>query len=595
MHVPDGIIPLWLQVTLLAVTGVMMYISYRRVKERFDDRLVPFMGVLAAVIFAAQLVNFPIPPFSSGHLVGSTLLAVMVSPWVAVLIMAMVLFIQALFGDGGILTYGVNAFNMAVFSVFVGYGIALVIYRFAKRYTSKQRSAILSTAIASFSVTVFAAFLLGLELFSVPGFGIEALGAITFVHVIIGVGEAILTSVILGYFVRANPSLVLLLRSGESEVALGDEDTVPTDEAEDEPKEPVWSPRYVIPVLVTSVVLVVFLVLAGLASENPDGFEWALFIFAGVPEPELAFEGLFSFLEAGPFADVLTGLIGIAIALAIGYLVFSYLGRKSTGNRTSDKFVLPFNGGKNTGSPFSGTAMLISALAVAVIVSLQTNLAPVLGIMALVLLVGGYVHTRWRRVLSLAAKFEVLILFWVLLEPFLYGSTVLFTFQMPWGPVYVYTEGVYLGLLLGARMLTILLVFLGTLSHMTLNDFIGSLRTLRVPSSILGSMLIMFRYVPLFLEERGRMQDAQKLRGYDRGRRLDRIRSLGSLVGTTMDRSFDRSTRVYDAMSLRGFGRGMMIQGSGLRRTDVLLPLLILALVAILPYIASLLSEVLLL
>jgi cobalt/nickel transport system permease protein len=144
-------------------------------------------------------------------------------------------------------------------------------------------------------------------------------------------------------------------------------------------------------------------------------------------------------------------------------------------------------------------------------------------------------------------------------------------------------------------MFTILLVILGTLSHMTLNDFIGSLRTLRIPSSILGSMLIMFRYIPLFMEERGRMQEAQKLRGYEKGGRLDRIRSLGNLVGTTIDRSFDRSTRVYDAMSLRGFGRGMMIRGTGFRRTDAILPLLILTLLAILPYIASLISEVLLL
>ncbi|MFX1485307.1 MAG: energy-coupling factor ABC transporter permease, partial [Promethearchaeota archaeon] len=73
MHVPDGIIPLWLQILLLVVSATMMVISYRKVKSRFDERLVPFMGVLAAVIFAAQFVNFPVPPFSRGHLVGSTL------------------------------------------------------------------------------------------------------------------------------------------------------------------------------------------------------------------------------------------------------------------------------------------------------------------------------------------------------------------------------------------------------------------------------------------------------------------------------------------------------------------------------------------
>ena len=71
------------------------------------------MGVLAAVVFAAQLVNFPVPP-SSGHLVGSTLLAVMLGPWCGMLIIGMVLFVQALYGDGGILTYGLNFFNMGI-------------------------------------------------------------------------------------------------------------------------------------------------------------------------------------------------------------------------------------------------------------------------------------------------------------------------------------------------------------------------------------------------------------------------------------------------------------------------------------------------
>jgi len=111
LHVPDGIVPLWLQIILLAVSGAVLVLSLRVVNRKFDNRLVPYMGVLAAVIFAAQLINFPVPPFSSGHLVGSTLLAIMVGPWVAALIMALVLFVQALYGDGGIITFGLNFFN----------------------------------------------------------------------------------------------------------------------------------------------------------------------------------------------------------------------------------------------------------------------------------------------------------------------------------------------------------------------------------------------------------------------------------------------------------------------------------------------------
>lgn len=226
---------------------------------------------------------------------------------------------------------------------------------------------------------------------------------------------------------------------------------------------------------------------------------------------------------------------------------------------------------------------------------MQTTLQAVLSIILVVLLVGFATGTRWGRVISLAAKFEALILFWVLLEPFLYGSTVVASMDVPWGILNIYSEGIYLGVLLGARMFTILLAFLGALSHMTLADFVGGLRTLRVPASILGSMLIMFRYVPLFMEERSRMQDAQSLRGYDRGGRMDRVRSIGNLVGTTISRSFDRSVRVYESMSLRGFGKGMMVRGTGFRRSDAAVPLLVLGFILLLPYFSYLLAEVLLL
>ncbi|MBY8998632.1 MAG: energy-coupling factor ABC transporter permease, partial [Candidatus Thorarchaeota archaeon] len=148
---------------LLVVSASMMAIAYRKVKQRLSEKIVPFMGVLAAVIFAAQLVNFPVPPFSSGHLVGSTLLAVMVGPWVAMIIMALVLFVQALYGDGGILTYGLNLFNMGIFSVVLGYGLALLMFKTLRRVMQKEKSTVLSAGVASFFVTVAAAFVLGLQ------------------------------------------------------------------------------------------------------------------------------------------------------------------------------------------------------------------------------------------------------------------------------------------------------------------------------------------------------------------------------------------------------------------------------------------------
>lgn len=214
MHVPDGVFPLWLQILMYIVSGIMLFVSVKMINKKFDDKLVPYMGVLAAVIFAAQLVNFPVPP-SSGHLVGSTMLAVMLGPWGGMLIIAMVLFVQALSGDGGILTYGINFFNMGIFSCFVGWALSLVLFKGLKKFTDEKKAVLVAASVASYITVVLAAFVLGLELFTVTGFGYAALAAITIVHAFIGLGEAILTFVILLYFVRAKPQVISFLKESE--------------------------------------------------------------------------------------------------------------------------------------------------------------------------------------------------------------------------------------------------------------------------------------------------------------------------------------------------------------------------------------------
>jgi cobalt/nickel transport system permease protein len=233
MHVPDGVLPIWLLVIFYIISGLFLVVSVKRINKKFDDRLVPYMGVLAAVIFAAQFVNFPVPP-SSGHLVGSTLLAVMLGPWAGMLIIGMVLFVQALYGDGGLLTYGLNFFNMGIFSCFVGWALSLLIFKGLKRFTDERKSVLVSTAIASYVTVVLAAFVLGLELFTVPGFGFAALSAITLVHAFIGIGEAVLTFMILLYFVKAKPQVISFLKESEvSEMARVPGVSVPIPQIED--------------------------------------------------------------------------------------------------------------------------------------------------------------------------------------------------------------------------------------------------------------------------------------------------------------------------------------------------------------------------
>ncbi|MFW9846442.1 MAG: energy-coupling factor ABC transporter permease, partial [Candidatus Thorarchaeota archaeon] len=401
MHVPDGIVPLWLQILLLAVSMVTIAVSLRVVSNRFEDRIVPYMGVLAAVIFAAQLINFPVPPFSSGHLVGSTLLAVMVGPWAAALIMALVLFVQALYGDGGIITFGLNFFNMGVFSVFLGYGLALMFFRATSRVSNKKTSTLISTAISAFITTVSAAFVLGLELLTVPGFGTPALLAITSVHIFIGFGEAILTSVILLYFVKAKPELISFFREGE---VTQDSDPMASEARKEIPLRPLLA------TIAITMILAALAIFSGFASSNPDGFEWALFDFAGVLEPENAFAGIWSRFGEGPVIDVVTGSIGIVLVLSLGLLLFR---RKSHDSHhhgpETGKFLLPFAEGKTSPAPFSPAGILVAAIALAFLITIQTNILIVSILILLILGTGFMSGTNWRRAISMAAKFELII------------------------------------------------------------------------------------------------------------------------------------------------------------------------------------------
>ena len=235
------------------------------------------------------------------------------------------------------------------------------------------------------------------------------------------------------------------------------------------------------------------------------------------------------------------------------------------------KFLLPFIEGRMSRGGFSPTSIFVASFIYAMLLSIQTELPSLLGLILLVLLIGTLARTRWRPVLSLAARFEIVILFWIILLPFFYGTTIIFSFAVPWGYLVAYREGLSLGFLFGFRIFGIVTLFLAALSHMSLIEFIGALKTLRIPVSILGSLLIMLRYIPLFLEERHRMQEAQQLRGFHRGSRSERIKSLGFLIGSIIDRALDRSVAVYESMTLRGFGHGMFIIGVRPRQRDILL------------------------
>ncbi len=122
MHIPDGFLstPVWATFDAIALPGVALIAH--RASRTLDDGRIPLLGMMGAFVFAAQMINFPVAAGTSGHLVGGALLAIVLGPWAAALVMTAILAIQAfVFQDGGILALGVNIFNMGVVGVFAGY------------------------------------------------------------------------------------------------------------------------------------------------------------------------------------------------------------------------------------------------------------------------------------------------------------------------------------------------------------------------------------------------------------------------------------------------------------------------------------------
>ncbi len=189
---------------LVAVLAVG--IAVRRVDRRLEERAVPLMGVMAAFIFAAQMVNFPVAGGTSGHLLGGALAAILLGPWAAILVMTTVVALQALlFQDGGLLAMGVNVVNMGVLTVLVGSAV----YGGARRLGARGPALAAATVAAAWLSVEAAAVATAFQLAFSETSALEvALPALAGVHVLIGVGEALITLGALALVRAARPDLV---------------------------------------------------------------------------------------------------------------------------------------------------------------------------------------------------------------------------------------------------------------------------------------------------------------------------------------------------------------------------------------------------
>ncbi|MGW5864745.1 energy-coupling factor ABC transporter permease [Streptomyces sp. NPDC055239] len=278
MHVPDGFI----NAPVSAATGVIaagaVAVSLRGARRELDERTAPLAGLVAAFIFAVQMLNFPVAAGTSGHLLGGALAAILVGPYTGVLCVSVVLLMQGvLFADGGLTALGVNITDMAIVTTVVAY----FIFRGLVKVLPRTRRSITASSFVAALISVPAAAVAFTFIYALGGTTDVSIGkvasAMIGVHVLIGIGEAAITALTVGAVIAVRPDLVYGARGLTQKLKLrvdGELVDAPTAEEPAPAPAPVAarSHRKVwISGLIASLVLAGFV--SFYASANPDGLE----------------------------------------------------------------------------------------------------------------------------------------------------------------------------------------------------------------------------------------------------------------------------------------------------------------------------------
>ncbi len=212
MHIPDGFISTPVVAAGIAVAAGSIAYAVKATNKKMGEKQIPLMGVLAAFIFAAQMLNFPVVGGTSGHLIGAALAAILLGPWAGVLIMTCVLIVQSLiFQDGGLLALGANIFNMGVVPCFVGY---YVYWGVTSLFGKRKLGIMVGGGLSGWLTVVMASVFCALEL-AVSGtvpLGV-ALPAMAGIHAIIGIGEGLITAAVLALVLATRADLLELQKA----------------------------------------------------------------------------------------------------------------------------------------------------------------------------------------------------------------------------------------------------------------------------------------------------------------------------------------------------------------------------------------------
>ncbi len=304
LHIPDGFLSLTVLLICWVIAIVMLAVAISRTNKSLGEKQVPLMGIMAAFIFAAQMLNFPVAGGTSGHLLGGALAAIVLGPWAAMLAMTAVIAVQGLlFQDGGLLVMGANILNMGLITVVVGYGL----YRGAINRSRKTRLAV--AGVAAWLSVMAGALLTSLQLWLSGTARLQVVvPAMLGVHALIGIGEALITVGALAFILQTRPDL-LGENSASAQSGRG------------------W-------VFAGAIISLAVVLLSPLASAFPDGLERVAenhgFLQLAQTSPYEIIPGYtVPFLGDTSLSTVVAGLVGVLIVLALSILAGTSLQKKS--------------------------------------------------------------------------------------------------------------------------------------------------------------------------------------------------------------------------------------------------------------------------
>ena len=221
MHVPDGFIDIPVSIATGAIAVAGIGVCLRGARNELDDRTAPLAGLVASFIFAVQMLNFPVAAGTSGHLLGGALAAILVGPYTGALCVSVVLLVQGLFfADGGLTALGTNITDMSLVTVIVGYGLV----RLLIAVLPKTRTSLLTATFVGALLSVVGASIAFTAVYAIGGTTDVPIGTVAAamigVHLLIGIGEALITTATVASILTVRPDLVRAARHLQPKLVL---------------------------------------------------------------------------------------------------------------------------------------------------------------------------------------------------------------------------------------------------------------------------------------------------------------------------------------------------------------------------------------